>query len=257
MGKNVVVTGRGGAGKSTFTALAARCVEDPPLLVDADPDQCLAYLLGVDLSEEDVKTISQMLYEVQDKGKLEELQSMPLVERIEYLLHMSCLYEGNGFDLLTLGVKWTKGCYCQPNNVLRNLIPELGDSYEFTFIDSPAGLEHLNRRILDRIDDLFVVMDPSSKSVREVDRLQHIADSINISVGNLYAVANHEFDEKMEKRLASLDGVEYLGRLEYDEAVLECDWNGESLWALGEDSPANTSVRSVLQKAGYSTAVSS
>ena len=253
MGKNVVITGRGGAGKSTFTALAARCVKEAPLLVDADPDQCLAYLLGVDLSNEDVKTISQMLYEVQDKGKLEELQSMPLVERIEYLLHMSCLYEGDGFDLLTLGVKWTKGCYCQPNNVLRNLIPELGDSYEYTFIDSPAGLEHLNRRILDRIDDLFVVMDPSSKSVREVDRLQHIAESIDISVGNLFAVANHEFDDEMEKRLGALDGVDYLGRLGYDDGVLDCDWRGDSLWTLPEGSPAYASVRSVLEKAGYST----
>ena len=252
MGKNIVVTGRGGAGKSTFTALAARCVGEAPLLVDADPDQCLAYLLGVDLSNEDVNTVSQMLYDLQDRGKLQELRSMPLVEQIEYMLHMSCLYEGEDFDLLTLGVKWTQGCYCQPNNVLRSLIPELGESYEYTFVDSPAGLEHLNRRIMDRIDDLFVVMDPSSKSVREVNRLQQLTSSINIEVENLYAVANHDFDDEMEKRLHDLNGVNYLGRLKNDKNVIDCDWRGESLWTLPEDSPAVASVRNLLEKAGYS-----
>lgn len=251
MGKRIVVTGRGGTGKSTFTALAARFVGSPPLLVDADPDQCLAYLLGVDLSGEGVNTISEMLYQVQGRGGLEELQSMPLVERIEYLLHMSCLYESKDFDLLTLGVKWTKGCYCQPNNVLRSLIPELGDSYDYTFVDSPAGLEHLNRRILDRVDELFVVMDPSSKSVRNVERLKNIADSVDLEVGDIFLVANHSFNGQMEDRLREIEGVRHLGRMEYDDAVVERDWRGESLWELPAGSPACASVRSILQQAGY------
>ncbi len=38
MGKKIVVTGRGGTGKSTFTALASRYLAPPILLIDLDPD---------------------------------------------------------------------------------------------------------------------------------------------------------------------------------------------------------------------------
>ena len=53
MGKKIVVTGRGGTGKSTFTAIASRYLAPPMLLIDIDPDQSLAEMLGIDLEEED------------------------------------------------------------------------------------------------------------------------------------------------------------------------------------------------------------
>ncbi len=51
--KTLVTIGRGGTGKSSFTALMAKCFiesgQSPLLLVDADPDQNLAEMVGVDL----------------------------------------------------------------------------------------------------------------------------------------------------------------------------------------------------------------
>lgn len=47
MAKIIVSTGRGGTGKTTFAALAARYLESPFLLIDLDPDQNLADMLGV------------------------------------------------------------------------------------------------------------------------------------------------------------------------------------------------------------------
>ena len=130
MGKLIVVTGRGGSGKTAFAALATKYLPTPQLLIDADADQSLAAMLGVDLKETGISTISDVLYDIQTSaGDSANLGTMPLPQKIEYLLQMSCLYESNDFDLLSIGVKWTQGCYCFPNEILRTILPELGKSY--------------------------------------------------------------------------------------------------------------------------------
>jgi len=249
MSQTLAVTGRGGTGKTSFVALASRFLETP-LLIDADPDQSLAAMLGVELEDREIRTISQMLHDVQKDKVLEEFRSMPLADKMEYLLHMSCLYEGEGFDLLSLGVKWTKGCYCQPNNLLRGLIPDLAKSYEYTIVDAPAGLEHLNRRIVDSVDHVFAVMDPSSKSVRNVERMRDIADEVGIELKHIHLVANHSFPEDKAEALRDVDGTRYAGKMEYDEDLVEYDWGGCSLRELPGGSPACSSVEKILENAG-------
>ena len=252
MARTAVVTGRGGVGKSTFAALAVRCLPSPPLLIDADPDQCLAQLLGVDLTAAQVNTISDVLYRLQDPNSYEELGSMRLAEKIEYLLNLSCLYESPQFDLLTLGVKWTRGCYCAPNDVLQSILPGLAKDYAYAIVDSPAGLEHVNRRIVSRVDDVFVLTDHSSKALRSAQRLKEIADVIGVSYANLYLVGNHRFPAEAEGRAPGMDGATYLGRIEPDEDVERFDWEGKSLLDLSDDSPAVRSVGRIFRRAGYS-----
>ncbi len=253
MGKMMVATGRGGCGKSTFTAMAVRHLPSAPLLIDADPDQSLAQLLGVDLAEEGVNTISDVLYELQQPDAYEELGSMPLAQKMEYLLNLSCLYESAEFDLVTLGVKWTRGCYCQPNNVLQSLLPDLAKNYAHTVLDSPAGLEHLNRRVVRHVNDLFVLIDPSAKALRNARRLTEISEAVGIGIDNLYLVGNYRFPEGGEEQLPRLDGLTYIGRIEEDRRVQSFDWEGRSLLELPEDSAASLSVRRILRKAGCAT----
>ena len=253
MAKLIVVTGRGGSGKTSFVALATQYLPRPELLIDADSDQNLAAMLGVDLENADVQTISGFLYDIQvslrnGKGNW---QSMPLAEQIEYLLHMNALYESSDFDLLSIGVKWTQGCYCHPNNVLRRILPELASTYACTVVDSPGGLEHLNRRITTDIDDVFVIMDPSGKSLRNVQRLTSIANEIDINYQNIYLVANHRFDQTQTETLSNIAGTTYLGHIPADPQVEEYDWAGKSLLELPDSSPAPAAVARILAQAGY------
>ncbi len=55
-GNVILATGRGGTGKSTFVALASRYLPPPLLMLDIDPDQSLADMLGVDLETARIKT---------------------------------------------------------------------------------------------------------------------------------------------------------------------------------------------------------
>ncbi len=63
--KTIVTMGRGGTGKTSFVALMAKYLieqgETPLLLVDADPDQNLAEMVGIDLEAAGKQTISELL----------------------------------------------------------------------------------------------------------------------------------------------------------------------------------------------------
>ena len=92
MGRIIVCTGRGGTGKTTFVTLASRFIDLHPLLIDADSDQSLSDMLGVDLQEENIKTISDVLFDIQ-KHKNKDLDSFPLPEPLSKLLFelLNCL----------------------------------------------------------------------------------------------------------------------------------------------------------------------
>jgi CO dehydrogenase maturation factor len=248
MGRKIVTTGRGGAGKTTFAALATQYLSGPLLLIDIDPDQSLADMLGIDLEKEGVRTVLDILFDIQKKQGYEELQSMPLPEKVEYLFTRDCLYESKSFDLVSLGVKWTEGCYCAPNNLLKTIIPKLTQNYANTVIDAPAGLEHLNRKVTSEIDDLFLILDPSLKSLKNIKRIQKLVAEVGVKCHNFYLVANYRFTEDAEKFIQDA-GVMYLGKIEPDERVEEYNLQGKSLLEIPLDSPASLSVRKILARA--------
>lgn len=250
MGKMIISTGRGGAGKSTFAALTTRYLDSPPLLIDLDPDQNLAFILGVDLEKEGIKTISDVLFDLQKGKGGESLSSLPLAERIEYLFHSSCFYESKDFDLISLGTKMTQGCYCAPNSVLRGIIPGIARDYKYTIIDSPAGFEHLNRKVITEVDDIFVILDPSAKSWNTAQRIRNIAREIGIIFKNFYLIANYRFNHPEEQYIQEMEGI-YLGKIDYDPDVEKYNFQGKSLLDLGEDSPASLSVKKILSRANY------
>jgi CO dehydrogenase maturation factor len=248
MGKKIVVTGRGGTGKSTFVALANRYLTPPILLIDIDPDQSLADMLGIDLEKEGVRTISDALYDIIEERRRDGGNPMPLHDRMEYLLDGECLYGDKRFDLIVLGTKLTEGCYCVPDDLIKTIIPSLANHYPNVVIDSPAGLEHLNRKIVSDIDDLFVILDPSSKSLKHVARIKDICRQIGINYRHLYLEGNHDFDNGTKEYLES-SGEAYLGKIKYDADVQEYNLAGKSLSDLPENSPASLAVKEILVSA--------
>jgi CO dehydrogenase maturation factor len=247
MGNVILSTGRGGTGKSTFVALASRCLNSPELLIDLDPDESLADMLGIDLEGKGKKTVSAMLYEfIREKaGRSGYNLFSELLSRILD----DCLYRDEGFDFISLGTKFAVGCYCAPDAVLKDFMPTVVQDYEEVIIDSPAGLEHFNRKVVVDIDDLFVILDPSEKSLKHVQRVLDIAKELRVNYHHFYLVGNHKFTKETEEYLRST-GETYLGKIDYDTKVKEYNLKGKPLLDLPENSPAFQSVREVLAKAG-------
>jgi len=252
--KTLVTVGRGGTGKSSFTALMTKCFiesnQSPLLLVDADPDQNLGEMVGVDLKEAGKSTIAELLVStfIEQGGTT---VGVPPTERIESRIWEKGLYESKNFDFLAVGTKWVEGCYCMPNSALKGALESLTKNYKYILVDSPAGLENLNRRITSSVNDIFDILDHSKKSQDHVRRAYKIAKEVDMKFENFYLVGGYRFPAELGKQAEAELKFKYLGKIEADEQLDEYVLDGKSLLDLPSDNKAYISIKNIVKTLGY------
>jgi CO dehydrogenase maturation factor len=252
--KTLVTIGRGGTGKSSFTALMTKYFvetnQTPLLLVDADPDQNLAEMVGVDMKEVGKSTISDLLVStfIERGGTT---IGVPPTERIESKIWEKGLFESDHFDFLSVGTKWVEGCYCMPNAALKGALGSLTKNYKYVLIDSPAGIEHLNRRITSKVTDIFDILDHSKKSLDHVKRAHRITKEVDVQFDNFYLVGGYRFPAELGVHAETELNFKYLGKIVADSTLDEYVFEGKSLLELPSDNAAYVSVKKILKDAGY------
>lgn len=252
--KTLVTIGRGGTGKSSFTALMAKAFIEagysPLMLVDADPDQNLGEMIGVDLKDVGKSTMAELLVDtfIQKGGTTVGVSP---TERIESRIWANGLFESDNFDFMSVGTKWVEGCYCMPNTALKAALESLTKNYEFVLVDSPAGLEHLNRRITSKVNDIFDILDHSKKSFDHVKRAYKIAKEVEMQFDNFYLVGGYRFPSKLDQKAEEDLNFKYVGKIVADEQVDDYVLNGKSLLGLPSDNAAFLSVKAIMKEAGY------
>ena len=252
--KILVTVGRGGTGKTSFVAMQTKYFinkgSSPLLLVDIDPDQNLAEMVGIDLEKEGVKTISELIADTFiNKGGT--MTGIAPSERIENRVLRDGMYEGEHFDLIAVGTKWIEGCYCMPDAALKGALGLLAKNYEYVLIDSPAGLEHLNRKITANVDDIFDVMGPSHKSFAHVKRADRIAREVGIEFHRFFTVGGCLFPAELGSTVENETQRPYLGKIQFDPQVQESVIAGQSLLDLPLESMGYQSVSALMKNAGY------
>jgi len=252
--KTLVTIGRGGTGKSSFTALMTKCFveagQTPLLLVDADPDQNLAEMVGIDLKESGKSTIAELLVSTFiEKGGT--TVGVPPTERIESRIWEKGLFESDNFDFLSVGTKWVEGCYCMPNSALKGALGSLTKNYEYVLIDSPAGIEHLNRRITSKVNDIFDILDHSKKSLDHVKRAYRITKEVDVHFDNFYLIGGYRFPDERSVQAENALKFKYLGKIKADKTLDEYVLDGKSLLELPSDNVAFASVKKIMKTAGY------
>jgi CO dehydrogenase maturation factor len=252
--KTLVTVGRGGTGKTSFVAVMARYFirkgDVPILLVDVDPDQNLAEMVGVDLEKAGIGTISDLVTDTFIR-KGGTTIGIPPSERLESRIWREGLYEGESFDLIAIGTKWIEGCYCMPDAALKEALSRMTRNYRYILIDSPAGVEHLNRKIISRVDDIFDIIGASSKSFEHVKRAFRIARDVGILFEHFYIVGGNQMPPDFKITDPEFLQQQYLGTIMYDPEVQEAVLQGRSLLELPDDSPMVRSVSDLMKKAGY------
>ncbi|MDR0797232.1 MAG: AAA family ATPase [Nitrososphaerota archaeon] len=247
--KILVTVGRGGTGKSSFITLMAKAFveagKSPILLVDADPDQNLAEMVGIDIKAAGKSTIADLVVStfIESGGTT---VGVPPAQRIESRIWESGLYEGQYFDFIGVGTKWIEGCYCMPNNALKGALESLTKNYEYVLIDSPAGLENLNRRITSHVDDIFDILDHSKKSQDHVRRAVKIIHEVDMQYKNFYIIGGYRFPDELGKQAEEALKFRYLGKITQDSMLDDYVLNGKSLFDLPNDNAAYLSVKNML-----------
>jgi CO dehydrogenase maturation factor len=252
--KIIVTMGRGGTGKTSFVSLMADYFihkgDAPLLLVDLDPDQNLGEMIGVDLEAEGIKTVAELLEDT-FIGKGGTVVGVAPSDRIEQRIWRDGLYEGKNFDFIALGTKWIEGCYCMPDAALRDALARLTRQYQYVLIDAPGGLEHLNRRVTADVDEIFDVIGPSSKSFAHLQRARRVAEESGIHYNKFSSIGGFLFPDNLSERACEVSGIRYLGKIVFDEEVSRRVIEGLPLLGLSPDLPGPSSVRKILENAGY------
>ncbi len=243
--KMIAVAGKGGTGKTTFTALLLKELvntKKPAILaVDADPNANLNEALGLQ--------VDTTIAEAVDSVKANEVPAGMTKEAfIEWKLSQS-LIETKHVDLLVMGVPHGAGCYCYPNDLLRRHLGTLRDNYDYVVTDNEAGLEHLSRQVVQDIDYFFIISDASTRGIRSAGRVKEIVGGLKTQVHNTYLVvtkAMNGIDDLMDEIKAT--GLELIGIVPYDPMVAEYDLKNKPLFDLPEDSKAVKAVREIIKK---------
>lgn len=246
---HVSIAGKGGTGKTTFSALLIRWLVErgktPVLAVDADPNANLGEALGVRPGV----TISEILADA--KTKQDVPSGMTTNVFIEYKLNQA-LTEARGYDLLVMGGPEGPGCYCFPNEMLRHYMEQLSENYRYLVMDNEAGMEHLSRRVARDVDILLITSDPTVRGIRSAERIAKIARSMKVVSGRIYLVlsmAKEGSEEDLGEVIAGT-GLELAGSIPFDANVEEYDLKGKPLFELPEDSLAWRGLSFIAERLG-------
>lgn len=245
--KVIAVCGKGGVGKTSISALTVRALRDAGagriLAIDADPAVGLATSLGIEPSKT-VDDIRREVIETTQSG--EKGDTAALLARLDYEV-FDALTESEGFAFLAVGRPEGDGCYCKVNSFLRQIIQRLASQFDYVVIDGEAGLEQINRRVMEKVTHLLLVSDLSRKGIDVIHTVHKVAsgmvdyDRVGVILNRLKAV-----DEVSRVDLGDLP---LLGCLADDDGLRDADILGASVLEM-EQSSSVTGVAAALKEFG-------
>ena len=252
----IAVAGKGGTGKTTFTALLIKFLKSERpgyiLALDGDPSSNLNLALGLDLEETVGSIREEALGEVQSGGG--STTGISKHDWFEYRVNRA-LVESPRLDLIAMGRPEGPGCYCAANNIIRHVIDQLGDDYDWVVIDNEAGMEHISRQTTRHIDYLFVMSDPTFRGLTAAEGIKQLVEELGSQgtrVSNVFYVVNRVNGDlpAVFKEKAAEMGLTPLHILPSDEQINEFDLTGRPLIDLEEDVTVYGAVRELAQTIG-------
>ncbi len=235
----IAVSGKGGVGKTTLSALLAHAfAEDGRVVtvIDADPTPNLTSALGITPQQQrQIVPITQMEDLIAERTGARpgsyggfirlnpEVSDIP--ERFS-LLH-------RGIRVLELGRVRSggQGCMCPENTLLKALVSHLLLSPEqVVILDMEAGAEHLGRGTAQAVDAFIIVTEPSQRSLTIAGTIANLAKEIDIP--HIFLVGNRVESDDDQTFIAERvpEGIPVLGFLPADGRVLQADREGKAVF---------------------------
>lgn len=253
MSFTIAVAGKGGVGKTTLCGLLIQYLceqgKRPVLAVDADANSNLNEVLGVEVD----MTLGEIREEI---AKAENSRENPIPasrSKADYMEIMfnRCLVEDDDFDMLVMGRTQGKGCYCYVNGLLQTQLAKLTPNYPYVVVDNEAGMEHISRGILPKVDMVLLVSDCSRRGVQAVGRIAELVKECGLNPKTMGLIVNRAPEGKLNdgtKEEIEKQGLTLLGVVPQDAEVFEYDCEGKPTVKLPESSPVKQALRSIIDK---------
>ncbi|MCC8101993.1 MAG: AAA family ATPase [Clostridiales bacterium] len=249
----IAIAGKGGVGKTTLGGLLIQtmCREGkrPILAVDADANSNLNEVLGVDV-EMTLGDVRETVLHDADKLDKNIPSGMTKADYTEMMLQR-CLAEDDDYDLLVMGRSQGQGCYCYVNGLLQAQLAKLIPNYKYVVVDNEAGMEHISRGILPKVDTMLLISDCSRRGVQATERIAELVKECHLNPKTIGLIVNRAPNGQLNagtKEEIEKSGLSLLGVVPQDEQVYEYDCEGRPTSSLPEDSPVRLALDEILKK---------
>src|SRR5512136_2400699 len=227
----LAISGKGGVGKTTLSALLAQVYADRGrnvLAADADPSPCLAGALGFPAE------LRARLHPIAEMNELIEERTgakpgtvggfFTLNPRVDDIPERFSVKHRN-VKLLEMGSVELggSGCICPEAAMLKTLFTHLlFRKDDVLLLDMYAGVEHLGRATVDFVDAMLIVVEPTRRSLGTATQIKQLAQDIGLQRFWLAGNKVRNADEEMFLKVETPD-IPVLGFLPADLKVQEAD----------------------------------
>lgn len=249
---SVAMVGKGGVGKTALTVLLTKVLvghRERLLVVDADPVVGLPQALGVQVAKTIGDVSEDIIRAARTGGRKAKVE---VVSMLDYMV-LEALVESDGFALIAMGKREGEGCFCPVNDILRDALRSLSQSFDVILVDGEAGVEQVNRRVTDKVDILLTVTDPTIRGVKTAALIDSVADKRRgkgVARTGLVITRVREGQEEQLRQAAAEAGLDIVGLIPEDKSITECDLAGTPLFDLAETAPSLVAVREMATKLG-------
>jgi len=245
--KIIAVVGKGGVGKTSLAAviikLLVQAYPDKKILaIDADPAVGLSTALGIEVNQT-IDDIRKEVIATVEEGNTKA--AIELLGEAKYLIY-DALSEANGFAFIAIGRPEAEGCYCKINSYLKDVISILSKNFDYVVIDGEAGIEQVNRRVMEKVSHLLLVTDSSKKGTQVIQTIRKVADEL-VMYDKLGAIANRLPDLSI-KELINTGDIPVLSYIKDDRELAAFDLKGNNVFYLPDEAEIVRGAREALQK---------
>lgn len=253
MGHIIAVAGKGGVGKTTLCGLLIQYLcengKAPVLAVDADANANLNEVLGVEAGT----TLGELREVIERAGadpKYEIPAGMTKASYLETYIQ-DAIVEDDDFDLMIMGRSQGAGCYCFVNGLVQLQIQKMQSQYPYVVVDNEAGMEHISRGILPKMETAILVSDCSRRGVQATGRIARLLEEMNMQPKQIGLIINRAPDGILDpgtKEEIDKQGLELLGVVPQDANIYRYDCDGKPIVSLPADSPVRKALREIIEK---------
>ncbi len=243
----ISVVGKGGSGKTVITALLAKAISKKYqfklLLIDADPTYPH---LSNQLNLVPEKSLEKLRTDVIDEILTNAKDFEAVAENIDFEVYKA-IVESKDFSLFSIGQPEGPGCFCPSNTLLRKVIGSISKDFDIVLIDCEAGLEQINRLVIETVDILLIVSDISIRSIETADAIRKSAKKftkykkhgiiLNRVKGNI---------DFIRKKLKDLN-LPVLGEIPEDNNITKFEVKGKSIIDISENSKSYLALNNITE----------
>lgn len=241
----IALSGKGGVGKTSISAAIVKLlVQNFPdkkiLAIDADPAVGLSTALGIDVKMT-IDDIRKEIVETVEDGQTRA--AIELLGDARYKI-FDALVETDGFAFIAVGRPESAGCYCKINTYLKEVISILSNEFDYVVIDGEAGIEQINRRVMEKVSHLLLITDASKKGTQVISTIKSVADEL-VMYKKIGAIVNRIPDESVIEHI-NTNGIPVLAYIPTDSNLAIYDIEGKNITKLPDDSNVVEGARKAL-----------